>query len=406
MTGAPEQAVILAGGLGTRLRPLTDDLPKPMIAFHGRPFLEYLLVMLREAGIRRVLLLVGYRAQNIVDYFGDGAAFGLEIRYSLGPPEDETGTRLRRAKSLIDPLFLLLYCDNFWPLDMGRLMLEYQRQGRRAITTVYRNDDGWTKHNVRVAADGAIAQYDRLRRQDGLRGVDIGFGLFEKGVLELLPPTENVSFEATIYPQLIAAGELGAFETQHRYYSVGSLERLPETAEFLLCRKTILLDRDGTLNVRMPAGQYVTNPSQFVWQAGALDGLRALARADYRVAVITNQPGVARGILARRDLDEIHAKMVVQAGEAGGRIDAVFTCTHGWDEGCACRKPRAGLLFQAQRELRLNLSCTTFIGDDERDAAAARTAGAPFVRVGDDHASIFDAITTVINGERQFASAF
>ena len=406
MLAVAHQAVVLAGGLGTRLRPLTNDLPKPMIAFHGRPFLEHLIVMLRDAGIQRVLLLVGYRAEKIVDHFGDGSRFGLPIAYSFGPVDNETGTRLRRAKPQIDPFFLLLYCDNVWPFDLGRLTSEYRRQRRRAVTTVYANDDNWTCHNLRVGPDGGVTQYDRSRSEPGLHGVDIGFGLFDRSVLDLLPVEDNVSFEATVYPKLIAAGDLGALETQHRYYSVGSLERLPETEEFLLHRKTVLLDRDGTLNERMPPGQYVTNSSQFTWKAGALDGLRALARADYRTAIVTNQAGVARGVLEECELRAIHEKMMMDALAAGGRIDALFVCTHGWDDGCACRKPRPGLLFQAQRELRLDLSQTTFIGDDERDGEAAREAGARFLRLGDGRGTILDAIATVINGERQFASAF
>jgi D-glycero-D-manno-heptose 1,7-bisphosphate phosphatase len=403
---APRQAVILAGGLGTRLRPLTDDRPKPMVVFHGKPFLEHMIATLRDAGIRRVLLLLGYRAEKVVAHFGDGRRFGVEITYAIGPVEDETGMRLARARAagLIDPLFLLLYCDNIWPLELARMSAEYLRAGRRAMTTVYANDDGWTRHNVKVDG-GRVVTYDRARRSPDLAGVDIGFGLFERGVLDLLPAGENVSFEASVYPQLIAAGELGAFVTRHRYYSIGSLERLPETTEFLARRKTVLLDRDGTLNALMPPAQYVTRRSEFRWLPGALDGLRALAQAGYRVAIVTNQPGVERGMLSASDLDTVHSGMIADARAAGGRIDAVFVCTHGWEAGCDCRKPRAGLLFGAQRELRLDLSRTTYIGDDERDGVAAQAAGAPFVRVGPGFSNIYDAVTAVIKGERQFANA-
>ena len=104
----PTQAVILAGGRGSRLRPLTDACPKPMLPFHGRPFLDYLLELVKEQGFERVLLLLGYLPEAVTDYCGDGSRWGLRIDYSVSAVEDDTGRRLRLARSKIDPVFLLL----------------------------------------------------------------------------------------------------------------------------------------------------------------------------------------------------------------------------------------------------------------------------------------------------------
>src|ERR1700740_3583149 len=112
----PRQAVILAGGGAERMRPLTDDRPKPMIEFHGRPFLAYLIEMLRDEGFERVMLLLRYRASVIMDYFGDGRDFGIGISYSVSPPEDLTVRRVQLARDQIESRFLLLYCDNYWPI--------------------------------------------------------------------------------------------------------------------------------------------------------------------------------------------------------------------------------------------------------------------------------------------------
>src|SRR5947208_1036557 len=117
----PTQAVILAGGRGTRLAPLTDTKPKPMIEFHGVPFLEYLIVMLRDQGFSRILLLLGYLPEVITKHFGDGSRWGVSIEYLVSDVEDDTGKRLKLAQDRIDPLSLLLYCDNYWPMDFAAL---------------------------------------------------------------------------------------------------------------------------------------------------------------------------------------------------------------------------------------------------------------------------------------------
>lgn len=109
----PTQAVILAGGRGTRMAPLTDTRPKPMIEIHGKPFLEYLIEMLRDRGVNRILLLLGYLPEVVQQYFGDGSRWGIKIEYSVTPIENETGPRLKAAMSQLDPYFLLMYCDNY-----------------------------------------------------------------------------------------------------------------------------------------------------------------------------------------------------------------------------------------------------------------------------------------------------
>ena len=382
--GRPKQAVILAGGRGTRLAPLTDTMPKAMIRFHGRPFLEYLIEMLREQGFERVLLLLGYLPDQIIEHFGDGKDFGLRIEYQVSPVDDETGTRLRRARPRLDPQFLLLYCDNYWPMDFSCLWATYLAAGCKALVTVYDNEDGYTRDNLLIGGDGRVALYDKARTAPGLKGVDIGFLILDRSILELLPDDGNPSFEAVTYPLLVRNRELAAFVTGHRYYSVGTHARLPSTDAFLARPRMVLLDRDGTLNVRMPPAQYVRSWREWTWLPGALRALTKLTAAGYGIAIVTNQPGIARGALTLADLEAIHQRMIEEASAASARIDAVYYCPHNWDEGCTCRKPKPGLLFRAQKDFNLDLSRTCFIGDDDRDGEAAAAAGARFVKVDDE----------------------
>ena len=217
------QAVILAGGRGERMRPLTDDRPKPMIEFHGRPFLAYMIEMLRDAGFESVLLLLGYRADVIQDYFGDGSRFGIDIEYSVSAAEDLTVRRVQLARDRIESTFMLLYCDNYWPMRIDHMWSHYRAVGKPAMITVYRNADGYTKDSVKVHPCGNVEIFDRSRTKPGLKGVEISYAILTRAVLDLLPE-EDALFEEAVYPRLVETGQLSAYVTDHRYYSVGSLQ--------------------------------------------------------------------------------------------------------------------------------------------------------------------------------------
>ena len=374
------QAVILAGGRGTRLKPLTDSRPKPMIEFYGKPFLEYLITNLREQGITRVLLLLGYLPRVIQDHFGDGSRFGVKIEYSVTGEENDTGKRLFLAKELIADRFLLMYCDNYWPIRLKEMWQQYLQQNVAAQITVYSNKDRYTRDNVDIGEDRIVRQYDKSRTADNLRGVDIGFAILKKLVLDHLPDT-NVSFESVVYPLLVAQKQLAAFVSDHRYYSVGSFPRLELTKEFLRFAPAIILDRDGVLNEKPPKAEYVKNWSEFKWLPGSKEAVALLKKAGYRIILVSNQAGIARGVMTEADLAEIHTNMKREVAAIGGGIDAIYHCPHGWDSGCECRKPRAGMLFQAQRDFQLDLTRTYFIGDDDRDGMAGESAGCKFIKV-------------------------
>jgi histidinol-phosphate phosphatase family protein len=351
-----------------------------MIEFHGRPFMEYMVEMLRDQGFERMLMLLGYLPDVIRDHFGDGSSLGVEIEYSVTAPEDLTGRRLQVASDLLDDVFLLAYCDNYWPMRFDDMWRAYREAGVPCMVTVYENSDGYSRDNMAVGPDGRVQVYDRTRQAPGLAGVEIGYAIVDRSCVDLLPENDEL-FEQAVYPQLVERGELLAYRTGHRYYSVGSHERLPLTDRFLAREPTIILDRDGTLNERPARGEYVTRPEDFRWLSGAREALRLLADAGYRIVIVSNQAGIARGAMTEADLDAVSAKMLAEAGADGVEIAAAYHCPHGWDEGCGCRKPRPGMLLQAQRDLELDLSRTWFMGDDERDGEAAAAAGCPFALV-------------------------
>jgi histidinol-phosphate phosphatase family protein len=376
-----KQVVILAGGKGTRLMPLTADRPKPMVEIRGRPFLEYLIELLKENGIERVLILTGHMGEKIVEHFGDGSKFGIAISYNDSPPEDDTGTRLRKARGKIDDEFLLLYCDNYWPLKLEKLLSFHRKHDADGTMVVYSNKDKYSRENTRVNADGFVQLYDKSRTAEGLNGIDVGFFILKKSALDFLLPDGNPSFEKEVLPQLAARGKLAGFLADHRYYTIGSLERFEQAVDYLKPRKIALVDRDGTINRKAPKGEYVTNWETFDFLPGSIEGLQELSKKGYEIYIITNQAGIARGALTEQHLADIHAHMLTALEEKGVHVSGIYVCPHHWDAGCECRKPKPGMLFQAAREHRFDLTNAVFIGDDERDGEAAAAADCPFVRV-------------------------
>ncbi len=173
----PTQAVILAGGRGTRLKPLTDTRPKPMVEILGEPFLAYQIEQLRDQGFEKVLLLLGYLPEVVQDYCGNGNRWGIKIEYAISAVDDETGRRLKLAESLLDPSFLLLYCDNYWPMQMEKMWPRFIASGAPAMITVYTNKDGYTRSSVRVGPDGYVEVYDKTCATPGLQGVEISYAL-------------------------------------------------------------------------------------------------------------------------------------------------------------------------------------------------------------------------------------
>ncbi len=398
MPKACKQAVILAGGRGMRLRPLTNDRPKPMVSVHGRPFLEYLIELFKENDITDIVLLLGYMPEKIIDYFGDGARFGVNLKYSVGDLDWETGTRIREAKDLIADTFLLAYADNYWPMRLG-LMMDFYNQGEAPyMVTAYNNRDGGAEYgyenNLQISENGPVLNYDRSRKAPGLSAVDIGFFILQKSILGFMPE-HNFSFEAEILPKIIAQGKLAAYRTDHGYYPLTSPESLSKLEKFFAPRKVIFLDRDGIINKPIE-GDYVRSPDQFKFLPDAVSFLRHLSEKNYEIYVITNQRGIGRGLMTEKDLENIHAKMTAELDRASVKISGIYHCPHLEEDKCFCRKPAPGLLHRAANENYINLYCSIFVGDRDSDVEAGNKAGCRTILVGPNE-NLLSAVEPILS---------
>ena len=390
------QAVIFAGGYGKRLAPFTDTNPKPMYPIEGKPYIEHLILQIKSFGISEVVMLLGYLPEKIMDYLGDGSKYGMTFRYVVTDVECETEKRILAAKDLLQEQFLMMYCDNYCPIDYEKLVEDFFANSAFIQITAYTNRDGYTKNNLKIANNGQILNYDKKRLSEGLQGVDIGYAIINKSVLDLTDD-ENNNFEAIVYPQVVSEGRMYATVTEHRYYSIGSFERIELTKAFFKNQKFVFLDRDGTLNVRPPRACYVESKDDFVWLDGAKEAVKKLNDNGYLVILISNQPGIARGNLTEHTLEEIHEKMKCDLADMGAHIDAIYYCPHNWDDGCFCRKPKPGMLYMAQRDYSLNLTKGFLIGDDERDIEAGEAARVKSILVNDEY-TVLNAVNDIIEG--------
>ncbi len=370
-----KQAVILAGGMGLRMRPLTYDLPKIMVPVNGRPFVEYLFDQLKNNGIERVILLLGYLPEKVIEYVGDGAKFGLNVQYSISDLNDGTATRVKKAEHMLDNEFLLMYCDNYIHLDLDSY-LDFHRAGKALVTvTVYSNKFSTTKNNVFVDDSGYVLKYDKSRVEPGLNGVELGFFIMRKDVVRRMSKESNFYIDEKIIPELVAERKLRAFVTDDLYHSLSTPERLKHTEKFLSSRKIIFLDRDGVINKKMHRGEYVRTPEEFKFLPDAIKAVKILSDNGYEIYIISNQAGVGRGFMTEPDLFQIHKYMEKELLKYGGKISGIYYCLHTANDNCFCRKPKPGMLHRAAADHHINLRNVIFIGDDPRDVEAGKAAG-------------------------------
>jgi len=223
---------ILCGGLATRLRPMTESLPKSLVAVNGEPFIAHQLRLLRSRGIENVVLCVGYLGEMIEDYAGDWHKLGLTIHYSYdGVRLLGTAGALRKALTLLDDSFFVLYGDSYLPCDYRAIAESFRVSGRRGLMTIYDNAGKYDSSNVE-AIDGRIVRYDKRNRSESMRYIDYGLGVFKRSVFEDLEPEQTCDL-ADVYQGLLAAGELGCFEVSERFYEAGSQAGLLDLAQYL-----------------------------------------------------------------------------------------------------------------------------------------------------------------------------
>ncbi len=228
---------ILAGGLATRLRPITKKIPKSLVPVAGKPFLAHQLELLHSRGIRRAVLCVGHLGEMIQRDFGNGSGYGVELKYSLdGPTLLGTGGAIKQALPMLGPEFFVLYGDSYLPVDYAPIAQSFHQSGKPALMTVFRNEGKFDTSNV-VFADGEIKIYDKKLKLPEMRYIDYGLSLFKSSVFDSYSPDKAFDL-AEVMTKLVREKRLAGYEVRERFYEIGSPTGLAEL-ETILVKKAI-----------------------------------------------------------------------------------------------------------------------------------------------------------------------
>lgn len=402
------KTVIMAGGRGTRLSDLLSEagnIPKPMIKIEGKPILEHEMECLRKQGFTDIILTVGYLAHVIMDYFGDGSAFGVQITYFQETVPLGNAGALFRMKDKLTEDFLLLNADVMFDVDFNRFVQFHHAHGGLATLLTHPNSHPYDSGLVIADDKGTVEQW--LAKEDKRppyykNRVNAGLHVLSPEILEQDMDTTNIDLDRQLLKPLAGTGKMFCYDSPEYVKDLGTPERYEAVCKDFKKgmvaaknlrnkQKAVFLDRDGTIN-RM-AG-FISNVADFELLPGVAQAINGIHAQGFLVIVVTNQPVIARGELTLRGLEEIHHKMETLLGLEGAYIDGLYFCPHHPDKGfegevpelkieCECRKPKPGMLLDAARHFHIDLEQSWMVGDSQADIGAGKAAGCKTVLVGE-----------------------
>jgi NDP-sugar pyrophosphorylase family protein len=224
--------IILAGGLATRLRPLTETIPKALVDIHGEPFIQHQLALLQRQGIKNVVLSIAYLGDMVQDFLGDGSQFGMHVQYSFdGDKLLGTAGAIKKALPLLNDTFFVLYGDSYLPCDFAAVQNAFFQQKKLGLMTVFKNHGKWDTSNVEFS-NQTIHVYDKKNRTERMQYIDYGLGMFHKDAFGTIPENEDYDL-ALLYQELLKKNQLAAHEAKERFYEVGSFAGIEELGYYL-----------------------------------------------------------------------------------------------------------------------------------------------------------------------------
>lgn len=400
------KVVIMAGGRGTRISELFPDIPKPMIPVCGIPVLEREISSLKEQGFTDIILTVGYKAESIMQHFGDGRKYGVQIEYFVEKEPLGNAGALFRIKDKLTEDFLLLNADAMFNVDFNRFVKFHKAHNGLVTLFTHPNnhpyDSGLIVANKEKKVEQWLTKEDKRPKYYQNR-VNAGLHVINPEALDLKVTTDKVDLDRQVLKPLCSSGKIYCYDSPEYVKDMGTPERYEtvckdfenatvEARNLKNKQKAIFLDRDGTINKYVG---FLRNIEQFELLSGVSEAIRKINQSGYLAVVVTNQPVIARGEVTYTELQEIHNKMETILGKDGAYLDGIYFCPHHPDKGfkgevkelkinCNCRKPNPGLLLQAASDFNINLEQSWMIGDGKNDIQAGKNAGCKTVLIGDD----------------------
>lgn len=406
----------MAGGMGTRIQSVANDVPKPMINICGKPILQRQIENLKACGLTDITLVIGHLGNVISDFFGDGSAFGVNISYFVENHPLGTAGALFKMPQLTED-FLLLCGDTIIDVDFNRF-IAFHRE-RKAWASLVAHPNGHPFDSSLIVTEilppaqssglpvetGRVVRWITKEEERSYykNRVNAGIEIISPQLLRETMKTfvprhpetpDKIDLDRDVLKPSIPSGRIFAYDTPEYIKDVGTPDRFYEAENDIMSgkvharnlsnpQKAIFIDRDGTLN---RTEGFLTQPEQMRLIEGAAEAVKMINKSGYLAIVITNQPVIARGECTFEQLRLIHEKMEMELGLHGAFVDAIYYCPHHTDKGfegerveykidCDCRKPKAGLFLRAAKDFNIDLSQSYMIGDSNRDTKAGDNAG-------------------------------
>ncbi len=410
------KVVIMAGGKGTRIASIKNDVPKPMIEIGGKPILQWQIENLRACGLTDIILVIGHLGEVIQEYFRDGSSFGVSISYFVESTLLGTAGALFKMPQLTED-FLLMCGDVVLDVDFNRFIDFHFKKHAWASLMTHPNGHpydssllvteilppqtiGGLPVDTHCVKKWMNKEDERLYYQNRVNaGIEIiSPSLLQEVAKNYVPRhpenPDKIDLDRDVLKPHINSGRIFAYDTTEYIKDMGTPDRFYEVEEDIEKgkvrarnlkhpQKAVFLDRDGTIN------QYVgflTKAEQFELIPQVEDAIKLINKSGYLTIVVTNQPVIARGDCDWENLRMIHDKMETDLGKSGAFVDGIYVCPHHPDKGfegerpeykinCDCRKPKAGLFLKAASDYHIDLSQSVMIGDSDADVEAGRNAG-------------------------------
>lgn len=398
------KAVILCAGLGTRLRPLTDTIPKVMVEIGGKPLLQHHIEWLVGQGVRDIGINLFYLPHVITESIGDGSQFGARIYYSKQETLSETASGFRNFKDFVgDDTCLVIYGDNFFSLDVEDFNTYHKTHGGIASVALRKWENPESKGIVGLNSENKILWFKEKPKQEEITTNigNAGIYLVEPEIFSHINQDRDYDFGKDIFPSLLEKKKIYGYHLPGYHIDIGTLDTLTEARDdypLQYPHKAVFLDRDGVLNIKPPEHDYVKKFEEFSWVPSAKKLIQKIKSNGFLAVVISNQQGIARGFMTKEFIESLHEKMNMDLSEIGTHIDAFYYCPHHKDDMCTCRKPNPGMLFHASHELGIDLTKSFFIGDTLTDMEAGKKAGVKSFLIESDTIPD-DLIEKILNAE-------
>lgn len=366
------------------------------------PILEREIHSLVEQGFNDIILTVGYLADKIIDYFGDGHQLGAKIDYFVEKtPLGNAGALFRIKDKIGQEPFFLLNADAAFDVDFQRMMEYHKGKGGLVTLFTHPNSHPYDSGLILANKDGQVDKWlskEDARPQWYENRVNAGLHIIDPKVLEMVESSIDLSgkvdLDRQILKPLCGTGKMYCYDSPEYVKDMGTPERFHQVeADYKSGtvqaknlhnkQRAIFLDRDGTINKYVG---FLRNIDDFELIEGVAEAIKLINQSGYLAIVVTNQPVIARGEVTWEELNEIHKKMATLLGKEGAYVDGIYICPHHPDKGfegerpeykidCDCRKPKPGLLLQAAKDFNIDLSESYMIGDSHRDVEAGENAG-------------------------------